>query len=352
MKMNKLIIILSILLSSVNAFSQSEVKWMSLQEAIDAQKTNYKPIMIDVYTDWCGWCKKMDATTFHHPEIVALLNQFFYPVQFDAEGNDTIVWNGKTYTNQQYPQYLQAMKTYEEQKAAGVQARKPRKPTHSIAPVLMNGRLSYPTTVYIHENNNFFPVPGYKSPQDLQPLLVWVGQKAIKTMPYDEFNELFQATYNQPKPENIAKINWLSFEEAVKAQEKEKRKWLIYFNANWMVTDRMMEFAMQDSATGKYLNEKYYCVKLSAIAKDSLTVFGQTWTNNANRPTYHPLVSAMLQNNMDFPALVWLDENNKMINKTQYLFSSEQLYPMLSYFASNSYQSMTWAEYQKQAQNQ
>jgi hypothetical protein len=56
----------------------------------------------------------------------------------------------------------------------------------------------------------------------------------------------------------------------------------------------------------------------------------------------------MLQNNMDFPALVWLDENNKMINKTHYLFYPEQLHPMLTYFGSDAFKTINWSEYQKQ----
>ena len=67
-----------------------KVKWMSWEEAVQANKKNPKKIFIDVYTDWCGWCKKMDKTTLSNPKIVKELNANFYSVKFDAEQKESI----------------------------------------------------------------------------------------------------------------------------------------------------------------------------------------------------------------------------------------------------------------------
>jgi uncharacterized protein YyaL (SSP411 family) len=75
----------------------SLVKWMTITEAVNASKTTPKPIILDFYTDWCGWCKRMMATTYADPGLASYINQYFYPVKFDAEGKDTVTFQGKTY---------------------------------------------------------------------------------------------------------------------------------------------------------------------------------------------------------------------------------------------------------------
>ncbi|HUM01505.1 MAG TPA: thioredoxin fold domain-containing protein [Thermoanaerobaculia bacterium] len=37
---------------------------MSFGDALDRAQTENRLVMVDVYTDWCGWCKKLDSETF------------------------------------------------------------------------------------------------------------------------------------------------------------------------------------------------------------------------------------------------------------------------------------------------
>ena len=37
---------------------------MSFGDALDRARSENRFVMVDVYTDWCGWCKKLDAETF------------------------------------------------------------------------------------------------------------------------------------------------------------------------------------------------------------------------------------------------------------------------------------------------
>src|ERR1035441_1810392 len=75
------------------------VKWLSFHEAFELNKKQPKPFIIDVYTDWCGWCKQMMKTTYSDQGIASYINTWFYPVKFDAETKDSIFYNGTTYYN-------------------------------------------------------------------------------------------------------------------------------------------------------------------------------------------------------------------------------------------------------------
>ena len=77
------------------------INWLSIEEANNLYQKNPKPMFIDVYTDWCGWCKKMDASTFQDASIARYLNSNFYPVKLNAETSDSLRFMGKTYYNTQ-----------------------------------------------------------------------------------------------------------------------------------------------------------------------------------------------------------------------------------------------------------
>jgi len=52
----------------------AKINWMSFEEAYELNKTQPKKIFIDMWTYWCGWCKRMDATTFTNPVVVEYMN--------------------------------------------------------------------------------------------------------------------------------------------------------------------------------------------------------------------------------------------------------------------------------------
>src|SRR4249919_2233805 len=58
-----------------------EVNWMSIDDVQVAMKKQPRKVWIDVYTDWCGWCKRMDKTTFSDPNVIRYMNKHFYAVK-------------------------------------------------------------------------------------------------------------------------------------------------------------------------------------------------------------------------------------------------------------------------------
>ncbi|MDO5615101.1 MAG: thioredoxin fold domain-containing protein [Cruoricaptor ignavus] len=83
----------------ISTLASSQIKWMSIEDAIKAQKTQPKKILIDFYADWCGPCKTMEKYTYNHPVIAEYLNENYYIVKFDAEGKEKINIYGHTFGN-------------------------------------------------------------------------------------------------------------------------------------------------------------------------------------------------------------------------------------------------------------
>ncbi|MDP2158873.1 MAG: thioredoxin family protein [Flavobacterium sp.] len=98
--MKKIVLLLAFVTAT---FAQAQqINWMTLDEALEAQVKNPKPIFMDVYTDWCGPCKLLDKNTFQTKEVSDYVNANFYAVKFNGEGNSSVTYKGKTYTNPKF----------------------------------------------------------------------------------------------------------------------------------------------------------------------------------------------------------------------------------------------------------
>lgn len=174
--MKKILIVFAMLFTIQFAVSQ-EVNWVSFEDAVALQKTNPKKIIMDMYTVWCGPCKRMDKDTFGNADVVEYINQNYYAVKFNAEGNDEVSFKGKSFAN---PNYNPAMATR-------------RNSPHQLAQYFKVN--AYPTVVFLDETGEFLtPLRGYKTPQQIELYLkLFKNNDHIGMSSQEDFNAYFRA---------------------------------------------------------------------------------------------------------------------------------------------------------------
>lgn len=148
--------------------SAQDIQWLTWNEAVKLSQTdaNPKKMFIDVYTDWCGWCKKMDKETFQNPEVSKYMQENFYMVKLDAEGKDPIEYKGNTF------KFVPSG----------------RNGYHELAAALLQGKLSYPTVVFLDEEMNMLsPVPGYQTVEPFMQIARYFGDNIYKDQDWKSY---------------------------------------------------------------------------------------------------------------------------------------------------------------------
>ena len=167
--------LLSLLLIPTLLFANPEPKkinWISFEKAIELNKINPKPILIDVYTDWCTWCHKMDASTYSESVIVDYINTNFYAVKLNAEQKEDIVFNDHTF------KFIPSG----------------RRGYHELAGSLLNGKLSYPSTVFLNKNQELVQaIPGYLQAPIMEKLINYMGEEIYIDKEWASFEKEFKS---------------------------------------------------------------------------------------------------------------------------------------------------------------
>lgn len=78
-----------------------QINWQKLETAQVLTKDEPRPIFIEFTAKWCGWCKKMDKTTFSDTKVINILNDTFYAVKIDFDSKVPIEYQGEKYTGKE-----------------------------------------------------------------------------------------------------------------------------------------------------------------------------------------------------------------------------------------------------------
>lgn len=149
-----------------NTFAQEkkqELNWLSFEEMQAKQLKQPKKVLVDVYADWCVWCKALDLETFNEPAIAAYLNKNYYLVKFNPQDAGQIKYKGKNY-DLKYFKYTNSSKS---------------RRVNALAIELMDVDFIYPSIIFLDEKLETISVfKGFKNAKDIDPILSYFASNS------------------------------------------------------------------------------------------------------------------------------------------------------------------------------
>lgn len=166
----RVVIVFVCVFLSISSFSQNKIRWMTWEEVLAKNEKTPRKIFVDVYTEWCTWCKKMDASTFSEDKLAKYINENYYPVKFDAQFKEPINFNGQTFS------FVKSFK-------GGY---------HELAAYLLQGKMSYPTLVFLDENLQVIQaIQGFQGSLEFEMIITFFGGDFYKTTPWRKYTRNF-----------------------------------------------------------------------------------------------------------------------------------------------------------------
>ena len=159
----KLITMVVLLFAATITLEAQEIKWMTFDQAIAAQKKKPKKIFIDVYTSWCG------------PDN-------YYAVKFNGEGNEVVNYKGQRFENKGYDPALADRR-------------------NSIHPFTNYLQVqAYPTMLFLDENADLITsIASYMTPSQLEVYLKLFAtndyKKITTQQEFQNYQNNFKSTF-------------------------------------------------------------------------------------------------------------------------------------------------------------
>lgn len=160
---------------SANTYTEfsenSPVNWITFDEAYKKCKKNPRPILVDIYTTWCGPCKMMSTQTFNNPEIAKYINDNFYAVKFDAESKDSVKFDKYVFVS--------------------TDPSNPKAP-HQFAASILDNQLAYPSIVFLsNQIQRLDVIKGFMPPKSFEPVLTYYGSGDYQKTKWEEYQKNF-----------------------------------------------------------------------------------------------------------------------------------------------------------------
>jgi len=132
------------------------VAWMTWDQAMTAAQPEGKFIVVDVYTDWCHWCKVMAEKTYTDRAVADLMGEKFVAVQLNAERANPVNYQGKAYTEMELARNFNVS--------------------------------GYPTTIFLASDGTVLEtIPGYIEAPVFKKILEYFNSGSYKNMNLDQY---------------------------------------------------------------------------------------------------------------------------------------------------------------------
>lgn len=313
-----------------SAAQEEKIHWLSMTEADELYQKEPKPMVIDFYTDWCGWCKHMDKTTYANPTVVSLINKYFYPVKVNAEGSDTLYFRKKMYAP----------------------VKNGNRTLSSLAVEMLKGKLSYPTTVFWHGKENIeLIVPGYLDVVKTEAFLIYFIENAYQGTNINDYVADFEKVFTPKEQAEAPKAvdYWTDFKDLDRKLQQEKKKVLLFLSASWNNSSRMMEqVVFPDSAFSALAREHFYCLHLDVQSQDTLTFMTHKFMNaGADNNHLHQLAIALSDKILRVPSIYIFDNEGKLMERIYFYLDRRRGNMILDYIGTDTYKTMSWMDYIK-----
>ena len=155
-----------------NDAAKQKINWLTIEQANAKLQVESKPVIIDLYTNWCYWCKVMDKKTYNNSKVISYINENFYAVKLNAETKDTVRWANKNFIYNSHNK------------------------VNDFALYATRGQLAFPNTIIFGDlNQEPASIPGFMEPKEIEVILKYFGDDAYKKKKFNEYSKSFKSTW-------------------------------------------------------------------------------------------------------------------------------------------------------------